>query len=79
MIIPLRNGVTLVGFRAFYHYRLLKKSNQNRIRRRLCRFREKLGQGKITKEHTLLSMAGWQGYAMMGNTYGLRQEVHREA
>ena len=78
-IIPIQNGVTLLGFRIFYHHRLLKKSNQNRIQRRLAKFRVEFKRGEITKEKILLSMAGWNGYAKMGNTFGLRKQVWMEA
>ena len=77
-IIPLRRGITLLGFRTFCHFRLLKKSNQKRIEKRLQKFREKPARGEISREHILLSMAGWDGYAKMGNTYNLRKKIWRE-
>jgi len=78
-IIPIQRGITLLGFRAFFHYRLLKKSNQLRIWKRLWRFRERLSSGEITVKHILLSMAGWEGYAKMANTYNLRKRVWKKA
>ena len=57
-IILLQGGVTLLGFRVFFHYRLLKRSNQLRVWKRLRRFRERLDRGETTKKHVLLSMAG---------------------
>ncbi len=77
-IIPLQGGITLLGFRVFLHYRLLKRSNQSRIWKRLRRFGEKLGRGETTKKHVLLSMAGWEGYAKMANTYNLRKRIRNE-
>ncbi len=77
-IVPLRSGITLLGFRVFYHYRLLKKSNQNRIFKRLEKFGMKFKRGEIKMEKILLSMAGWEGYAKMANTYKLRMKVRRE-
>lgn len=58
---------------------MLKKSNQNRVFKRLARFREKFKLGTITKEKILLSMAGWNGYVLIRNTYGLRQKAWRKA
>ena len=78
-VVPLRCGLTLLGFRIFHHYRLLKKSNRNRIYKRLAKFREKFKRGEITKEKILLSMAGWDGYAKMGNTFRLRERVWADA
>jgi len=65
-IIPLRKGITLLGFRVFYHHWLLKKSNRRRITKRLQKFREEFAKGEISKERVLFSMAGWEGYAKMG-------------
>ncbi len=77
-IVPLRCGIALLGFRVFYHYKLLKKSNQKRIEKRLLKFQRKLGKGKITPEKILCSMAGWNGYAKMGNTYRLRERMKEQ-
>ena len=76
-IIPLHNSVPLVGFRVFYACKLLKKSNLRKMQRRLFGFRTRFTRGKVTSSHILLSMAGWEGYAKMGNTYHLRQQVRR--
>ena len=77
-IIPLGAGVQLLGFRAFYHFRILKKSNVRRVLGRLELFRSKYAAGEIEQSEILLSNSGWQGYAMMGNTFKLRQQVHKE-
>ena len=77
-IIPIQGGITLLGFRVFLRYRLLKRSNQSRIWKRLRRFGKRLGSGETTKKHVLLSMAGWEGYAKMANTYNLRKRVWNE-
>ena len=68
----------LLGFRAFYHFRILKKSNVRRVLGRLELFRSKYAAGEIEQSEILLSNSGWQGYAMMGNTFKLRQQVHKE-
>jgi len=78
-IIPLSAGVTMLGFRVFLHYKLLKKSNQNRIWKRLEKFRRQLENDEITEEKIQLSLAGWNGYAKMGNTFRLREKVRVES
>ena len=72
-IIPISAGVPLLGFRVFQRYKLLKKSNQNRIKKRIEKFREKLRKGEITEEKIISSFAGWEGYAKMANTFKLRK------
>ena len=68
----------LLGFRCFYHFRILKKSNVRRVLGRLALFRAKYTTGEIEQSEILLSNSGWQGYAMMGDTYKLRRQVHDE-
>jgi RNA-directed DNA polymerase len=77
-IIPLRLGLTLLGLRVFYHFRLLKKSNQLRIYKRIAKFKQKLGRGTITRERIRLSFAGWEGYAKMAESYKLRTALRKE-
>lgn len=74
-ILPLSGGVPLVGFRVFRTHKLLKPSNRRRFMRRLQDYQEGLANGTITQEHVQLSIAGWEGYAKMGDTFKLRQEV----
>jgi len=74
-VIPLAGGVPLVGFRVFRFHRLLKRSNRLRFFRRLERFKGSLQAGQVSPEHVRLSVAGWDGYARMGNTFELRQVV----
>lgn len=74
-IIPIEKGVTLLGFRVFYHHRLLKKSNARRIWKRLERLGRKCAEGEITKEKALQSLEGWLAYAKFANTYKLRKRI----
>ena len=66
-VIPLSRGVDFVGFRNFYHYRLLRKRNIQNIRRKIELFK----QGLITKEKFLESFQGWNAYAKWANSYKL--------
>jgi hypothetical protein len=77
-IIPLGAGITLLGFRVFYHYKLLKKSNQRRIGTRLLKFRHKLEKGEMSCAQVRSSIAGWEGYAKMADTYALRMRIRKQ-
>ncbi|MFH0926948.1 MAG: RNA-directed DNA polymerase [Candidatus Micrarchaeota archaeon] len=77
-IIPISSGITLLGFRVFSHFRLLKKSNQRRIKKRVELLTEKFAKGKISKESMLLSLSGWEGYAKMANTFKLRKKLRSQ-
>ncbi|MBN1169484.1 group II intron reverse transcriptase domain-containing protein [Candidatus Micrarchaeota archaeon] len=74
-IIPLRHGVTFLGFRIFAKYRLLKKSNARRIWKRLERFRQRYEKGEMTRKEAVRSLEGWLTYASFADTYNLRRNV----
>ena len=74
-IIELMRGITLLGFRVFHGYRLLKKSNTKRIWKRLDRFKEKYSNGKLMMEEANNSLEGWLAYAKFADTYTLRKRV----
>ena len=74
-IISLRKGITLLGFRIFYCYKLLKKSNSRRIWKRLGRFKQKYEKGEISREEIVQSLEGWLAYAKFADTYKLRKNV----
>jgi len=77
-IIRISAGVPLVGFRIFPSHKLLKKSNIRRFKIKLNRLNEGVKNGTLCKEHVKLSLAGWLGYAQMGNTSHLREEIMTE-
>jgi len=74
-VILLKRGTTLLGFRIFYHHRLLKESNAKRIWKRLDRFKQRFDSGEMSKEDAERSLAGWLAYSNFANTYGLRKRV----
>lgn len=77
-IFPINQGITMLGYRVFYKYRLLKRSNAKRIWKRLDRFRQKCDRGEMTEEDAVRSLAGWVAYASFANTYNLRRRVVTE-
>jgi hypothetical protein len=74
-IIPLKQGVTLLGFRVFAKYRLLKKSNARRLWKRLEKFRQKYEKGEMTRKVAIRSLEGWLAYASFADSYNLRRRV----
>jgi len=70
-IIPLSKGIDFVGFRNFYHYRLLRKRSIRKMRNKIKSFR----QGKIFFREL---MDSYQAYARCANTHKLREAIKRE-
>jgi cobyric acid synthase len=67
-IISLCNGVNLLGFRIFYHYKLPKKNN-------IKNFEQKLEHYTSDKNKINKMLEGWFGYVMHGNTYNMRRRI----
>ena len=77
-IISLRNGINFLGYRVFYHYKLLRKSNTRKFERK---FNEKLKlyeQGLFNYENFIRNLQGWFGYAMWADTYKLRKNLLKQ-
>ncbi|MBU2612199.1 MAG: RNA-directed DNA polymerase [Nanoarchaeota archaeon] len=63
-IINLSRGVDFVGFRNFYHFKLLRKRNIKNMKRKILLFNE----GKISHDKFFEIFQGWSAYAKWGNT-----------
>ncbi|MFA5060830.1 MAG: reverse transcriptase/maturase family protein [Candidatus Pacearchaeota archaeon] len=70
-IISLSKGVDFVGFRNFYHYRLLRKRNIRKILAKIKGCKD----GKISKDKLLESFNGWNAYARWADSFKLRKEI----
>jgi len=73
-IVSLSKGVDFVGFRNFYHKKLLRKRN---IRKMLSKVQE-YQKRKITKAKILESFQGWNAHAKWANTLKLRRNISRK-
>ena len=71
----LRNGITFLGYRIFYHYKLLRKRNINYF---LIQFNKKINlyrHGLIEKEKLESFLQGWFGYSKFANTHNFRKKM----
>ena len=76
-IYALRNGITFLGYRIFYHYRLLRKRN---IRYFSKRFKEKIEfyrRGLIDDKELKGFIDGWNGYSKFANTYHSNKKIEK--
>lgn len=71
----LHNGISLLGFRIFYHYKLPRKSNIRKFEIKMVDLIEKYKRGEINKEKLMESIEGWCAYARHGNTYKYRKRL----
>ncbi len=70
-IISLARGVDFVGFRNFAHFKLLRKRNIRKMKKKIELFKKrKIYFGKLFDSYN-----GWQVYACWANSYSLRSEI----
>lgn len=68
-IIPLSQGASFLGFRIFFHHKLLRKKNLNRFERRLSEFKKLYHTNKIQRETIIQRFDGWLAYTHHADTY----------
>ena len=74
-IIELKAGANLLGYRVFYYYKLLRKTNKRKFCRKFNQKLELYKSGSISYEDFLQSLQGWLGYAIWANTYKMRKKI----
>ena len=74
-IMPLKAGVTALGYRNFYHYKLLRISNKRKFEKYFHKKLQYYREGFLSKNDILKYLQGWFGYAQWANTYKYRKEI----
>ena len=70
-IVSLSRGIDFVGFRNFWHYKLLRKRNIRKMQSKIKEYSE----GEISSERILESFQGWSSYAKWANSFELRKDL----
>ena len=71
----LRNGITFLGYRIFYHYRLLRRRNIRYFKRKLRENVELYRRGLICEKKFDSFLQGWQGYSSFANTHNFNKKI----
>jgi len=77
-IIKLEKGINFLGFRIFYHHKLLVKRNMRKFTKKLQKMSGKYKQDKIEREKVIETFEGWLAYASHANTYSQRRTITKE-
>jgi len=72
-VIAISKGIDFVGFRNFYHFKLLRKRNIRNMLLKIDRYRNQ----QLSKEKILEIFQGWNAYAKWANSYKLRRKAVR--
>jgi len=73
-VISLSKGIDFIGFRNFYHFKLLRKRNIRNMRRKINGYKN----GRLCKDELEVSFHGFSAYTKWANSYKLRKEFSRE-
>jgi len=73
-VIPLSRGIDFVGFRVFYHFKLVRKRNVRKMKYKIELFSKK----ELSYREIMKSFQGWNAYVMWANSLKLRRKVLKE-
>jgi RNA-directed DNA polymerase len=74
-IVPLRDGVTFVGYRIFYHHKMLRKRNIRKFMKSFERRLKLYEADLISHKKFIEQLQGWFGYAKLANTHKFRKKI----
>jgi len=74
-IFPVSQGINFLGYRIWKDYRLLRKENAKKMKRRLKAFECKYREGRISLEEIRQSLMSWLGHVSHCNSYNLRRKL----
>lgn len=77
-IYPLHKGTVFLGFRIFYHHKLLSRKNLRRISHMIDSFKEGYSGREMSPDEINHSLVSWFGYARQADTYKLRSKIRKE-
>ncbi|HDZ61147.1 MAG TPA: hypothetical protein ENH46_05565 [Candidatus Pacearchaeota archaeon] len=73
----LRNGITFLGYRIFYKYKLLRKRNIRYFRNKFNNKLELYRASLIDKEKMESFLQGWFGYSKFANTHNFNKKIEK--
>ena len=71
-ILSLSRGIDFIGFRNYYHTRLLRKRNIGNIKRKI----DLINKEELIQQKFIEIYQGWQAYAKWANTHKLKKKLH---
>ena len=77
-ITPFHKGIQFLGYRIFYHHKLLRKRNLRKFSKKFSIHLKAYRKGIISKTDLLGRLQGWFGYSQWANTYKLRNKILNE-
>jgi len=76
-VLKLSSGINFLGFRVFYHHKLIRASNLKNFQRRYNHMKILFDEEIIGREKALEALEGWIAYCSYANTYKYRKHLIR--
>ena len=76
-VIKLEQGVGFLGFRLFYHHRLLRQKNLHKFENKFKEMKNDYKKGLLSRDLAVEQFEGWLTYASNANTYKYRRHISR--
>ena len=77
-VLRLNGGINFLGFRIFYHHKLLRKSNLKNFNRKFNNLKILFNEEVIGREKALGSLEGWLAYCSHANTHKYRKHLMKD-
>lgn len=74
----LNKGINFLGFKIFYHHKLLRKKNMQKFERTLLELKSRYQNELIEREKVLEIFEGWLAYSFHADTYKYRRHITRQ-
>ncbi len=74
-IIPLSQGISFLGYKIFYKYKRLRKTNRKAFARKFQSKIDSFQEGAVSYDQLLNFVLSWFSYAKWANTYRLRKKI----
>jgi retron-type reverse transcriptase len=77
-ILILHKGVGFLGFRIFFHHKLITKKNVRKFERKLGEMKGLYQTGLLEREKAVEKVQGWLTYASHADTYKYQTEMNKQ-
>lgn len=77
-ILKLEKGINFLGFRIFYHHKILAKRNIRKFEKKLQIMKKEYSKNKIEREKIIEKLEGWIAYSKQANTYKQRKRITKK-
>jgi len=74
-IIELSKGINFLGFKIFYHHKIVSKKNKRKFDNKLAVLYQEYRSDKINREKIIEKVSGWIAYTKHADSYGYQREL----